>query len=86
MHTHLGPFVSEFLAESEYARVITHFQRQLICIFKTASKKTPRRDLSTGLPTQATHRHPVWTWNFIFDRIDKGDTLKMMTLLNEYTR
>ena len=36
--THLGPFVSEFLAESEYGRVSTHFQQQLICIFKTASK------------------------------------------------
>ena len=86
MHTHLGPFVSEFLAESEYARVSTHFQRQLICIFKTASKKIPRRGLSTGLPTQATHRHHVWTWDFIFDRTDKGGTLKMMTLLDEYTR
>ena len=38
MCTHLGPFVSEFLAESEYARVNTHFQQQLIYIFKTASK------------------------------------------------
>ena len=36
--THLGPFVSEFLAKSEYARVNTHFQQQLIYIFKTASK------------------------------------------------
>ena len=84
--THLGPFVSEFLAESEYGRVSTHFQQQLICIFKTASKKIPRRGLSTGLPTQATHRHHVWTWDFIFDRTDKGGTLKMMTLLDEYTR
>ena len=86
VHTHLGPFVSEFLAESEYGRVSTHFQRQLICIFKTASKKIPRRGLSTGLPTQATHRHHVWTWDFIFDRTDKGGTLKTMTLLDEYTR
>lgn len=88
MRTHLGPFVSEFLAEFEYGRVKvnTHFQRQLICIFKTASKKIPRRGLSNGLPTQATHRHHVWTWDFIFDRTDKGGTLKMMTLLDEYTR
>ena len=42
--------------------------------------------LSTGLPTRARHRHPVWTWDFIFDRTDKGGTLKMMTLLDEYTR
>ena len=46
----------------------------------------PRQGVSTGLPTQATHRQHVWTWDFIFDRTDKGGTLKMMTLLDEYTR
>ena len=39
-----------------------------------------------GLPTQATHRNHVWTWDFIFDRTDKGSTLKMLTMLDEYTR
>jgi len=32
------------------------------------------------------HRHHAWTWNFIFDRTDSGGTLKMMTLLDEYSR
>ena len=49
-------------------------------------KKIPRRGASTGLPTQATHRNHVWTWDFIFDRTDRGGTLKMMTLLDEYSR
>ena len=49
-------------------------------------KKIPRRGTSTGLPTQATHRHHIWTWDFIFDRTDNGGTIKMMTLLDEYTR
>tara|TARA_B100001971_G_C18153487_1_gene517190 strand:+ start:330 stop:1169 length:840 start_codon:yes stop_codon:yes gene_type:complete len=49
-------------------------------------KKIPRRGVSTGLPTQAMYRHHVWTWDFIFDRTDSGGTLKMMTLLDEYTR
>ena len=49
-------------------------------------RKIPRRGVSTGLPTQATHRHQVWTWDFVFDRTDNGGTLKMMTLLDEYTR
>ena len=49
-------------------------------------KKIPRRGTSTGLPTQATHRHQVWPWDFIFDRTDSGGPLKMMTLLDEYTR
>jgi len=46
----------------------------------------PRQGVSTGLPTQATHRNHVWTRDFIFDRTDKGSTLKMLTMLDEYTR
>ena len=48
--------------------------------------RIPRQGVSTGLPTQATHRNDVWTWDFIFDRTDKGSTLKMLTMLDEYTR
>ncbi len=49
-------------------------------------KRIPRQGHSTGLPTQALHRHQVRTWDFIFDRTDKGSTLKMLTMLDEYTR
>ena len=63
-----------------------HIRRQEGLKVRPKPKKIPRRGLSTGLPTQATHRHHVWTWDFIFDRTDKGGTLKMMTLLDEYTR
>ena len=53
---------------------------------RSKPKKIPRRGVSTGLPTQAAHRHHVWTWDFIFDRTDNGGSLKMMTLLDEYSR
>ena len=48
--------------------------------------RIPRQGVSTGLPTQATHRNHVWTWDFIFDRTDKGSKLKMLTMLDEFTR
>ena len=32
------------------------------------------------------YRHHVWTWDFIFDRTEKGSTIKMLTMLDEYTR
>ncbi len=48
-------------------------------------ERIPRQGHSTGLPTQALHRHQVRTWDFIFDRTDKGSTLKMLTMLEEYT-
>ena len=49
-------------------------------------KRMPRQGDSTGLPTQATYPNHVWTWDFISDRTDKGSTLKMLTMLDEYTR
>ena len=53
---------------------------------RSKPKKIPRRGVSTGLPPQAAHRHHVWTWDFISDRTDNGGSLKMMTLLDEYSR
>src|SRR5674476_1694601 len=34
----------------------------------------------------ATHRNHVWTWDFIADATVRGGTLKMLTILDEYTR
>ena len=49
-------------------------------------KRIPRQGVSTGLPTQATYRNQVWTWDFIVGQTDKGSTLKMLRMLDEYTR
>ena len=49
-------------------------------------QRIPRQGISTGLPTQACEPNQVWTWDFIFDRTDKGSTLKMLTMLDEYSR
>ena len=49
-------------------------------------RKMVRRGVSTGLPTTATHRNQVWTWDFIADATVRGGALKMLTILDEYTR
>ena len=49
-------------------------------------RKIVRRGVSTGLPTTATHRNHVWTWDFIADATVRGGALKMLTILDEYTR
>lgn len=49
-------------------------------------RKVIRRGLSTGLPTEATHRGHVWTWDFISDATVRGGALKILTILDEYTR
>jgi transposase InsO family protein len=49
-------------------------------------RKIVRRGLSTGLPTTATHRNHVWTWDFIADATVRGGALKLLTILDEYTQ
>ncbi len=35
---------------------------------------------------QATHRGQVWTYDFAFDRTERREVLKMLVVLDEYTR
>ena len=51
-----------------------------------SKRKLARRGISTGRPTQATHRGPVWTWDFIADATVRGGALRMLTILDEHTR
>ena len=38
------------------------------------------------MPTQALHRGHVWTYDFVFDRTQRREVLKMLVVLDEYTR
>jgi len=49
-------------------------------------RKLFRRGVSTGLPTTATHLGHVWTWDFIADATVRGGALRILTILDEYTR
>jgi putative transposase len=49
-------------------------------------RKLVRRGRSTGLPTTATARNQVWTWDFIADATVRGGALRILTILDEYTR
>jgi len=51
-----------------------------------SKRKVLRRGVSTGWPVKATHRGHVWTWDFIADATVRGGALKMLTILDEYTR
>lgn len=48
--------------------------------------KTRRQGLSTGLPTKATHRNHVWSWDFVSDYTQRGGALRIFNLIDEYTR
>jgi len=48
--------------------------------------KTRRQGLSTGLPTKATHRNHVWSWDFVSDWTERGGAIRIFNLIDEHTR
>jgi putative transposase len=54
-------------------------------------KKT-RKKRALGNGSNACHRHRaihanhVWSWDFIFDRTESGQTLKWFVIIDEFTR
>ena len=67
-------------------RQIQRLRRQEGLRVPPTRRKVIRRGISTGLPTQATYRGHVWTWDFIADTTVRGGALRMLTILDEYTR
>lgn len=67
-------------------RHIQRLRRQEGLRVPPTRRKVVRRGVSTGLPTRATHRNHVWTWDFIADATVRGGTLRMLTILDEHTR
>src|ERR1019366_3176562 len=56
------------------------------CWLPPTRRRIPRRGHSTGLPTKATRKNHVWTWDFIADATVRGGALRMLTVLDEHTR
>ena len=67
-------------------KLVATLRREMGLRVPKRKPKRKRRGVSTGLPTKATHRGHVWTWDFIHDRTVRGGTLKMLTVVDEYTR
>ena len=51
------------------------------------TKRPRRRGRSTGtIPTRAERVNHVWSWDFISDRTDNGGKLRILSVLDEYSR
>jgi putative transposase len=67
--------------------------KRVWAIWKEEGLSLPRRrprkrrgQTAVERPTRATHRNHVWTYDFLFDRTERGQTLKLLAVLDEYTR
>ena len=50
------------------------------------SQRKRRGRSSMGYPVQAAYPGHVWSWDFIMDRTTDGRPVKMLTMVDEYTR
>jgi len=50
-------------------------------------RRPRRRGNSTGaVPTRAERLNRMWSWDCVADRTDNGGTLRILTLIDEYSR
>jgi len=49
-------------------------------------KRRRKRHKGRTIPLKATHADHVWTYDFIHDRTEDGEPLRMLTVEDEYTR
>jgi len=72
------------------------FKINLKCVYRlwkqenlSLPKKRPRKPrakATVGIVPSATRANQVWTYDFVFDQSLSGKSLKMLTLIDEYTR
>ncbi len=68
-------------------KLVQRIRRECGLRVKRWTKRPRRRGRSTGtIPTKAQGVNHVWTWDFISDRTDSGGKLRILSVLDEYSR
>ena len=68
-----------------HKRVHRLWQRLGLALARKRPKKR-RSGVSAGISPKAERRNQIWTYDFVFDQVVSGRKLKMLTLIDEYTR
>lgn len=63
-------------------RLWQHAQLQV----RKPARRRRRRGIATDRPTQATHPGHVWTYDFVHDACFNGTKLKLLPIVDEFTR
>jgi putative transposase len=81
----IGALLRRDGARVNHKRVWAIWREQRLSVPRRRPKRrrgTPRAER----PTAATRRNQVWTYDFLFDRTERGQLLKVLVVLDEYTR
>lgn len=49
-------------------------------------RRHKRRGIGIGVPCRAEHPNHVWAWDFVEDRTETGRKLRILTIVDEFTR
>ena len=68
-------------------KLVQRIRREHGLRVKRWTKRPRRRGHSTGtIPTKAQGINHVWSWDFISDRTDQGGKLRVLSIIDEYSR
>ena len=68
-------------------KLVQRIRRECDLRVKRWMKRPRRRGCSTGtIPTRAERVNHVWSWDFISDRTDNGGKLRILSIIDEYSR
>ena len=65
---------------------VQRVRRQAGCGVRPGRKRNRRSRSARRAPVQAAYPGHVWSWDFILDRTTDGRPVKMLTMMDEYTR
>lgn len=51
-----------------------------------AKRRRKRLGIGIGMPCKAEHPDQVWAWDFVEDRTESGRKLRILTIVDEFTR
>jgi transposase InsO family protein len=68
-------------------KLVQRIRRECGLRVKRWKPRRRRRGRSTGtIPTRAERLNHVWSWDFVADRTDNGGRLRILSILDEYSR
>ncbi len=84
-----SPKVARMLREDGWEvgrKLVARIRRECGLKVRRRPPRRRRRGRSTGPPTRAEWPNHVWSWDFIADRTDNGGKLRVLSVIDEYTR
>jgi transposase InsO family protein len=68
-------------------KLVQRIRRECGLRVRKWKRRRRRRGRSTGvIPTRAQRPDHVWSWDFVADRTDNGGKLRILSVIDEYTR